>query len=71
MIRGVFHADHLHTYNAPRSSILPDTRPTDSIKNALTLPIQLYHNKGDEHWHPNNTRTELTDAIADGVASVR
>jgi len=72
MIKYLFYANHLHTYNAPRSTILPDTGPSDNAKNTLILPIQLYHSRGKKDWHPRNaTRAELTDAIADGLLLVR
>jgi len=48
----------LHTYNAPRSSILPDRRPTDNTKNPLTLPIQLCH-RGQKRWSRNDIRQRL------------
>jgi hypothetical protein len=72
MIKDVFMRRFLHTYNAPRSTILPDMRPTDNIRNALTLPIQLYRHRVQIHRQPKNgLGLELTDAIADGVELVR
>lgn len=61
MIRDISHADSgcLHTYNAPRSSILPERRPTDNIKNPLTLPIQLYHNRDQKRCSRNNIQKRL------------